>query len=69
MSIIILSKEDDGSPRQDPQALADDILDLAPDETVRFVKGPISGVEVSDKAAVLWLMARYTASGNPRKGK
>lgn len=69
MSIIILSRDDDGNKRAAPAVLAEEILEDSPDATVRIVKGPITGVEVSDRAAVRWLMRTYTASGNLRKGK
>lgn len=69
MSIVILSRDDDGNARSAPHVLAEEILEDSPGETVRLVKGPLSGVEVSDEAAVRWLMRSYTASGKPRKGK
>lgn len=69
MSIIILSRDDEGGHRGAPHELADEILEDSPDEVVRIVKGPISGVKVSDAAAVRWLMRTYTANGNLRKGK
>ncbi len=68
MAVIITSRDGEGGRRQAPHVLAEEILEDSPDETVRIVKGPISGVEVSDAAAVRWLMCTYTTSGNKRKG-
>lgn len=67
MAIIIESKQDDGSwvPAVD---LAERIRDIDPDTTIRIVKGNVSGIEVSDGVAVRYLMTRYTAKGNARKG-
>lgn len=69
MTVIITSHDDEGAFRGAPHELAEQVLEVAPDETVGIVKGAVSGVKVSDRAAVLWLMQSYTASGNPRKGK
>lgn len=69
MTVIITTVDDEGNSRGAPHDLADAILEVAPDEVVGIVKGAVSGVKVSDRAAVLWLMQSYTASGNPRKGK
>lgn len=67
MTMIILSRDDEGNPRG-VHALIEEVLEVAPDTEVRIVKGPISGIEVPDTAAVAWLMRTYTASGKKRKG-
>jgi hypothetical protein len=69
VSIIIMSNDDQGGRRGEPHEIADELLDINPDAVVRLVKGPISGALVDDATAVRWLMQRYTASGNVRKGK
>ena len=67
MAIIITTKDDEGNHRGTPLELVDDILDADPDAITHLVKGTISGVQVSDRTAVLYLMQRYTASGKERK--
>jgi hypothetical protein len=69
MAVIFTGATADGKPYPPLSEMADAILEVAPDETIRYVKGSTSGVLVSEKAAVLYLMQRYTASGNLRKGK
>jgi hypothetical protein len=69
MAVIFTGDDGNGNPYPPLSRMADDILEIAPDEVVKYVKGSTSGVMVSEKAAVLYLMRRYTASGNPRKGK
>lgn len=69
MAVILTGTQDNGRPYPPLSEMADAILEVAPDETIRYVKGSTSGVMVSEKAAVLYLMQFYTASGNPRKGK
>lgn len=67
MSVIILSRDDEGRPRSIGD-LVEEVLEVAPDTVARIVKGPISGIEVPETAAVAWLMRTYTASGKKRKG-
>jgi hypothetical protein len=67
VAIIIESKQDDGSWVSITD-LTERVLEAAPEATVRKVKGTVSGVEVNDGAAVKYLMTRYTAKGNARKG-
>lgn len=69
MAVIFTGETADGKPYPPLTQMADAILEVAPNETIRYVKGSTSGVMVSEKAAVLYLMQSYTASGNPRKGK
>jgi hypothetical protein len=69
MAVIFTGESTDGRPYPSLSEMADAILEVAPDETIRYVKGSTSGVMVSEKAAVLYLMQRYTTSGNVRKGK
>lgn len=68
MSIVILSDRDDGE-HIGAAELAERVLEVAPEATVRLVKGSMSGVQVDDAAAVRYLMGIYTASGNKRKGQ
>lgn len=67
MAVIIESKQDNGSwvPATE---LAERVRGIDPDATIRLVKGSVSGIEVTDGAAVRYLMTRYTAKGNARKG-
>lgn len=67
MSIVILTHRDDGDRISSTVELAERVLEACPDATVRMVKGSLQGVEVSDRAAVKYLMTTYTASGNKRK--
>lgn len=67
MAVIITTKDDDGNYRGSPLELVEDILEADPDAVTHLVKGGISGVQVSDRTAVLYLMERYTAAGNARK--
>lgn len=67
MAVIITTKDDDGNHRGTPLDLVEEILEADPDAVTHLVKGGISGVQVSDRTGVLWLMQRYTASGNERK--
>lgn len=69
MAVIFTGTRADGTPYPPLSEMADAILEVAPDETIRYVKGSTSGVMVSEKAAVLYLMQSHTASGNPRKAK
>lgn len=69
MAVILTGTTDDGKPYPSLSALADDILELDPGAKLRLVKGSTSGVLMSERAAVLYLMQRYTANGNLRKGK
>jgi hypothetical protein len=69
VTVIITTVDDEGRHRGAPHELADQVLEVAPEETIGIVKGAVSGIRVSDRAAVLWLMQRYTAAGKPRKGK
>lgn len=68
MSIVILSDRDDGE-HIGAAELAERVLEVAPEATVRMVKGSMRGVEVDDEAAVRYLMTIYTAAGNKRKGQ
>lgn len=65
MAVIIMSTQDDGT-WVNATALADAVLEAAPDTVVRMVKGTVAGVQVSDAAAVKYLMTRYTTKGNAR---
>lgn len=69
MAVIFTGDRPDGTPYPPLSSMADAILEVAPNEVVKYVKGSTSGVMVSEKAAVLYLMQSYTASGNPRKAK
>ncbi len=69
MAVIFTGDTDDGTPYPPLSQLADAILEVAPDETIRYVKGSTSGILVSERGAVAYLMQRYTANGKPRKGK
>ena len=69
MAVIFTGDRADGKPYPPLSEMADAILEVAPDETIRYVKGSTSGVMVSEKAAVLYLMKSHTTSGNLRKGK
>lgn len=67
MAVIITTKDDEGNHRGTPLELVEEILEADPDAVTTLVKGGISGVQVSDRTGVLWLMQRYTAGGNERK--
>lgn len=69
MAVIFTGDTDDGRPYPPLSEMADAILEVAPDEVIKYVKGSTSGVMVSERAAVAYLMQSYTASGKPRKGK
>lgn len=69
MAVIFTGNRPDGTPYPPLSEMADAILEVAPDETIRYVKGSTSGVMVSERAAVLYLMQSYTTGGNLRKGK
>lgn len=69
MAVIFTGSTDQGEPYPPLQVLADTILEACPGETIRYVKGSTSGIMVSERGAVAYLMQRYTTAGNPRKGK
>lgn len=69
MAVIFTGDRPDGTPYPPLSSMADAILEVAPNEVVKYVKGSTSGVMVSEKAAVLYLMQSYTTGGNLRKGK
>lgn len=66
--IIISSKGPGGKWRASPAELCEQVLEVQPDAVCRIIKGPISGIEVDEAAAVKWLMRTYTATGKRRKG-
>lgn len=66
MAVIITTKDEEGNHRGTPLELVEDILEADPDAVTHLVKGTISGVQVSERTAVLYLMQSYTAKGNRR---
>jgi hypothetical protein len=65
--IIISTRDDDGVMRASSAELAEQVREDTPDAKITVLKGPISGIQVDDVAAVRWLMRSYTAAGKPRK--
>jgi hypothetical protein len=65
--IIISTNDDDGNRRASPAELTEQVREGTPDAKVTVLKGPISGIQVDDVAAVRWLMRTYTAAGKRRK--
>ena len=61
--------DDDGEEWVNPAELASRVLDVAPEATVKLVKGSIQGVEVETAVGIKYLMTLYTASGNRRASK
>lgn len=67
MAVILLPERDDGE-HVSAAALADRVLDAAPEAVCRIVKTAPGGVETSDAAAARYLMNIHTATGRQRKG-
>lgn len=67
MPVIILP-ERDGGEHVSAAALADRVLEAAPDAVCRVVRGGAGGVETSDAAAAAYLSSINTATGRERKG-
>jgi hypothetical protein len=69
MAVIITTKDDEGNHRGTPLELVEEILEADPDAVTTLVKGTVSGVQVSDRTAVLYLMQDWTAGGKPKQRK
>lgn len=69
--MIIESRVHDGDGEEwvNPAELASRVLDVAPEATVKLVKGSVQGVEVETAVGIKYLMTLYTASGNRRAAK
>lgn len=68
MAVIILPERDGGAHVSAP-ALADRVLDAAPEAVCHMVRvAGVGGVETSDAAAAAYLTSINTATGRERKG-
>lgn len=66
--VIIESRDEQGRWRGSPAELAEQVLEVAPQAVCTVIRGPITGIQVSDRAGALWLMRTWTATGKRRRG-